>query len=246
MSTLNGKVAFVTGGSRGLGAAIARALAAEGARVALTYAQSEDKAQSVVSQIERAGGVAMAWRADHREVDALRSAVDATRVAFGPIDILVNNAGILDLGPIESFSIEDYNRTMDVNVRGVFMATQRAVADMPDGGRVITISSNLATRVPFPGISLYALSKSALLGFSRALARELGPRGIGVNAVLPGSTDTDMNPADSEMADAQRSLMSIQRYGDADDVANLVTWLAGPSARTVTGAEFTIDSGTNA
>ncbi|MDN3516581.1 3-oxoacyl-ACP reductase family protein [Aquisalimonas lutea] len=246
MSSLTGKVALVTGGSRGMGAAIARSLAAEGARVALTYVQSEDKARSVVAQIEQAGGEALAIRADNQDPAAVASAVDAAREAFGPLDVLVNNAGIFDAGPFDEFSVADFDRTMNINVRAAFVATQRAAVDMPEEGRVITIGSNLATHVPYPGISLYSLSKAALIGFSRALARELGSRGIRVNVIHPGSTDTDMNPANGELADAQRGTMAIPSYGDPNDVASLVTWLAGPNARSVTGAEVTIDGGTNA
>ncbi|TKT80069.1 SDR family oxidoreductase [Aquamicrobium sp. LC103] len=246
MRNLSGKVALVTGGSRGIGAAIARKLAADGADVAITYARSAERAASVVRDIEGAGGSGLAISADNRDAAAVEAAIAATVERFGRVDILVNNAGIFDAGHISELTLEDFDRTVDVNVRAVFAATRAAVAHMRDGGRTVMIGSNLARRVPGPGISLYALSKAALTGFARGLARDLGPRGITANVVHPGSTDTDMNPAAGEDADTQRSLMAIQRYGDPADVADLVAWLAGPAARGVTGAEFTIDGGANA
>ncbi|WFE75331.1 3-oxoacyl-ACP reductase family protein [Roseinatronobacter sp. S2] len=246
MSALNGKIALVTGGSRGMGAAIAKRLAREGAYVAITYATEGDKAAEVISSIKTAGGRGIAIQADNRNAEAVTAAIDTVAAAEGHINILVNNAGIIDARPISELTLEDFDRTVDINVRGVFVATKSAVAHMPDGGRVITIGSNLASQVPWPGISLYALSKSALIGFTRGLARDLGERAITANIVHPGSTDTDMNPASGDMADAQRAQMAIPRYGDPADVASLVAWLAGPEARSVTGAEYVIDGGTNA
>ncbi len=246
MTNLKNKVALVTGGSRGIGAAIARRLAAEGATVAVTYSQSKTKAEALVAEIARDGGRALAIKADNRETGAVEAAVRTVAEQHGRIDILVNNAGVFDAGTVTGVTEEDFDRTIDVNVKAVFLATRAAAAHMPEGGRVISIGSNLASRVPWPGMSLYVLSKSALVGFTKAVARDLGSRGITVNVVHPGSTDTDMNPADGDHAGPQRGLMAIPRFNEASDVAGLVAWLAGPDGRSVTGAEFTIDGGTNA
>lgn len=246
MTNLKDKVALVTGGSRGIGAAIAKRLAAEGATVAVTYSQSKAKAEALVTEITRDGGSALAIKADNREAGAVEAAVRTITEKHGRIDILVNNAGVFDAGTVTEVTTEDFDRTIDVNVKAVFLATRAAAAHMPEGGRVISIGSNLAARVPWPGMSLYVLSKSALVGFTKAVARDLGPRGITVNVVHPGSTDTDMNPADGAHAGPQRGLMAIPRFNEASDVAGVVAWLAGPDGRSVTGAEFTIDGGTNA
>ncbi|WP_336080092.1 SDR family oxidoreductase [Thalassospira sp. CH_XMU1448-2] len=246
MQNLVEKVAFVTGGSRGIGAAIVRRLAHEGAAVAFTYVQSDEKAQRVVRDVEAAGGKALAIKADNRSDADIISAVNEAANAFGKIDILVNNAGIFDAAPIDDLTIERFDATMDVNVRAVFVAVKAALTHMPEGGRIISIGSNLAHKVPWPGISLYAMSKSALIGFTRGLARDLGGRGITANIIHPGSTNTDMNPVDGQMSDAQRGLMSIPKYSHPDDTAGLIAWLAGPEAKVVTGAEFTVDSGINA
>jgi len=246
VTNLKDKVALVTGGSRGIGAAIAKRLAAEGATVAVTYSQSKAKAEALVTEITRDGGSALAIKADNREAGAVEAAVRTVAEKHGRIDILVNNAGVFDAGTVTEVTTEDFDRTIDVNVKAVFLATRAAAAHMPEGGRVISIGSNLAARVPWPGMSLYVLSKSALVGFTKAVARDLGPRGITVNVVHPGSTDTDMNPADGEHAGPQRGLMAIPRFNEASDVAGVVAWLAGPDGRSVTGAEFTIDGGTNA
>lgn len=245
MEQLKGKVALVTGGSRGIGAAVARRLAAEGVNVALTYVGEEDKARSVVAEIESSGGQAMAIRADNRDVEALEAAVEQVVSSWAGIDILINNAGIFPTGVISDVSLEDIDRTIDINLRGPIIATRAVARHMQEGGRIITIGSNLAQRVPWPGISLYAMSKAALVGLTKGLARDLGPQGINVNIVHPGSTDTDMNPATGELADLQRSLMAIPRYNDVADVTGLVAWLVGPEGRSVTGAEFTIDGGAN-
>ncbi len=246
MSSLNSKVALVTGGGRGIGAAIARRLASGGAVVAITYGQSQAKADALVGEIEQAGGKALAIRADNRDTNAVEAAVKTVVERHGRIDILVNNAGIYEEAAITEVTAEDFDRTVDINVKAVVLATSAAAKHMPDGGRIISVGSNLAQRIPFPGISLYALSKSALVGFTKAVARDLGPKGITVNIVHPGSTNTDMNPQDGAHADPQRGLMAIPRFNDANEVAALVAWLAGPDARGVTGAEFTIDGGTNA
>ncbi|MEI2297906.1 SDR family NAD(P)-dependent oxidoreductase [Ensifer sp. MJa1] len=181
-----------------------------------------------------------------RDPSAVEAAVKTVAETHGRIDILVNNAGVFDAGTVTEVSSDDFDRTIDVNVKAVFFATRVAAAHMPEGGRVISIGSNLAGRVPSPGMSLYVLSKSALIGFTKAVARDLGPKGITVNIVHPGSTDTDMNPADGDHAGPQRGLMAIPRFNETSDVAGLVAWLAGPDSRSVTGAEFTIDGGTNA
>ena len=246
MANLAGKKAFVTGGSRGIGAAIVKRLAAEGADVAFTYARSGEKAGEVASAVEAEGRCAMAIQADNRDPDSVRAAVEKAAKTFGGLDILVNSAGIYEEASIDELTLEDFDRTLDVNLRAAFIASRAAVDHMSDGGRIVAIGSNLAVRVPFPGISLYAMSKAALIGLTKGLARDLGSRDITANVVHPGSTDTDMNPATGEGADVQRSIMAIPRFGDPAEVAGLVAWLAGPQARGVTGAEFTIDGGANA
>ncbi|MCA1456947.1 SDR family oxidoreductase [Bradyrhizobium sp. BRP22] len=246
MSALQGKRALVTGASRGIGAAIARRLAADGADVAITYERSADKAQAVVADIERLGRRGLAIKADSADAAAVKAAVDQAAKAFGGLDILVNNAGIFRSGPIDQLSLEDIDATLAVNVRSVVVGSQAAAAHMGEGGRIISIGSNLATRVPDAGVSLYSMSKSALIAWTKGLARDLGSRGITVNIVHPGSTDTDMNPAEGEQAAAQRARMAIPRYGNADDVAALVAFVAGPQARSINGSELTIDGAANA
>lgn len=246
MGSLDGKVALVTGGSRGIGAAIVKRLAQEGAAVAFTYVSSPDKAEALAREIESSDGKARAYRADAADPAALRAVVDRTAEAFGRLDILVNNAGIFLGGAFEDTSLEDYERTMAVNVRAVFVASQAAVRHMSEGGRIVNIGSCLADRVPSPGMTLYSMSKSALSAFTRGLARDLGARGITVNLVQPGPTDTDMNPAEGAHADGQRALMAIPRYGDASNIAGMVAWLASEEGRFANGAAFTIDGGANA
>ncbi|WP_158046859.1 SDR family oxidoreductase [Skermanella pratensis] len=246
MTRLAGKVALVTGGSRGIGASIARRLAAEGADVALTYARSPDKARETVAAIETLGRRALAVEADNADAAAVTAAVEATVEAFGRIDILVNNAGIARMGHVDELTLQDFDDTMAVNVRAAFVASKAAAARMVDGGRIVSIGSCLADRVPGPGFSVYSMSKAALVGMTKGLARDLGPRGITVNVVHPGPTDTDMNPASGPMADGQRSMMAVPRFGNPDDLAAMVAWLAGPEARGITGAGFAVDGGTNA
>ncbi|WP_033067840.1 SDR family NAD(P)-dependent oxidoreductase [Thalassospira australica] len=246
MQNLSGKVVFVTGGSRGIGAAIAKRLAAEGAQVAITYVNAVQKADEVVSAIEANGGRAIALQADNQDEAAISAAVDEAARVLGKIDILVNNAGVFDVAPINDLTIDKFDRTMDINVRAVFVAVKSALLHMPEGGRIITIGSNLAKHVPWPGFSLYSMSKSALIGMTLGLARDLGDRSITANIIHPGPTNTDMNPADGQMSDAQRGLMAIPHYSQPEDTAGLIAWLAGPEARVVTGAEFTVDSGVNA
>jgi 3-oxoacyl-[acyl-carrier protein] reductase len=246
MSRLQGKAALVTGGSRGIGAAIAKQLAQDGADVALTYARSEGKAKAVVAEIEATGRRGLAIQADSTDAAAIEAAVEQTMAAFGRLDVLVNNAGIYHTGSVEELTLADFDETIAVNLRAAFVAAKAAATRMTEGGRIISIGSNLAERVPGPGISAYAASKAALIGLTKGLARDLGPRGIRVNIVHPGSTDTDMNPADSAHADPQRSLMAIPRFAEPRDVAELVAWLASPQSRSVTGTALTIDGGANA
>ncbi|MBU9813242.1 3-oxoacyl-ACP reductase family protein [Rahnella perminowiae] len=240
---LQSKAAFVQGGSRGIGAAIVQRLASEGASVAFTYVSSEDKAQALVKTIEASGGKALAIKADSADESSVRSAIDSAAKAFGKIDILVNNAGVLAFGEIDALTMDDFDRTIAINVRSVFVASQQAARHMPDGGRIITIGSVNADRMPFQGGAVYAMSKSAIVGLTKGLARDLGPRGITVNNVQPGPVDTDMNPADGEMADGMRSYMALNRYGKDSEIASFVAYLSGPEAGYITGANLTIDGG---
>ncbi|QFU93894.1 SDR family NAD(P)-dependent oxidoreductase [Amycolatopsis sp. YIM 10] len=246
MSTLDGRTALVTGGSRGIGAAIATRLAAEGANVALTYTSAADRAASVATAIEGLGRKSLAIQADSADPAALTAAVDQAAEALGGLDILVNNAGIFPTATIEEVSLEQIDHTFAVHVRAVFVAAQAALKHMGEGGRIVTIGSNLAERVPWPGLSLYSASKSALLGLTRGLARDLGPRGIAAVLVQPGSTDTDMNPANGDHADGQRQLSAYGEFMKAGDIAATVAHLAGDAGRFLTGSAVTIDSGTNA
>lgn len=240
---LSGKVALVQGGSRGIGAAIVRRLAEEGASVAFTYVSSEAKALELQNSISQTGGQALAIKADSADADAIRNAVALAAQTFGRIDILVNNAGVLAVGPLEAFSLEDFDRTLDINVRSVFIATQAAAQHMGEGGRIINIGSTNADRMPFAGGGVYAMSKSALVGLTKGLARDFGPRGITINNVQPGPVDTDMNPATGDFADSLIPLMAIGRYGHAEEIASFVAYLAGPEAGYITGASLTIDGG---
>ncbi|HEV7731683.1 MAG TPA: 3-oxoacyl-ACP reductase family protein [Candidatus Binatia bacterium] len=244
MATLTGRVALVTGASRGIGAAIAIRLAQDGAAVALTYGASRDKADDVVRRIEAAGGKALALRADSADADAVRGAVAETVRSLGGLDVLVSNAGVARFGTLDTFTLEDFDSTIAINVRAVFVAAQAAARHMQDGsGRIITIGSTNADRIPFAGAAVYAMSKAAIAGLTRGLARDLGPRGITVNNVQPGPIDTDMNPADGPLAGTMRAAMALTRYGRADEVAAMVAYLAGPEAGFVTGASLTIDGG---
>jgi NAD(P)-dependent dehydrogenase (short-subunit alcohol dehydrogenase family) len=245
-NSLTGKVALVTGGSRGIGAAIARRLAHDGSDIALTYASSAEKAEAVAAEIRAAGRRVLVVPADSGDPSDLPEAIARVHAELGRLDILVNSAGIATLTPLADITVAEYDRLMAVNVRGVFLAAQAAAKVMPDGGRIISIGSNLADRIPFPGLTLYTMSKTALIGLTRGLARDLGPRGITVNLVQPGSTDTDMNPADGPMAPAQLGLMAIQRFATPDEIAGGVAYLAGPEARGITGTALTIDGGLNA
>jgi 3-oxoacyl-[acyl-carrier protein] reductase len=243
---LAGKVALVTGGSRGIGAAIAKRLAADGAQVALTYSGSAEKADAVARAIESAGGRAVAIKADAANPDACRAAVTATITAFGRIDILVNNAGVAAGGVIDQVKMEDFERLLAVNVRGLFVATQEASRHMREGGRIIHIGSCNSTYIPYAGGSIYALTKGAVAGFTKGLARDLGPKGITVNNVQPGPVDTDMNPATGAFADSARGHVALGRYGNADEIASFVSYLASPEASFITGASLLADGGYSA
>ncbi|WP_435211849.1 SDR family oxidoreductase [Streptomyces sp. bgisy034] len=239
--TLHGKVALVTGGSRGIGAATALRLAREGADVAVTYVHGKEAAEEVVRAVEALGRRAVALRADAGDAEEAQGAVDRAAEALGGLDVLVNNAGIGVLGPLEGLSLTDVDRVLAVNVRGVLLTSRAAAARMAAGGRIITIGTCLTQRVPGPGGTLYATSKSALIGLTKALARELGPRGITANIVHPGPIDTDMNPADGPFASGQAAMTALGRFGTADEVASTVAYLA--AADYVTGTEFAVDGG---
>lgn len=240
---LENKIALVTGGSRGIGAAIVKRLASEGAHVALTYVSKRDQADETAKRARALGVQALAIQADNSDAKAVVSAVEQTVRELGGIDILVNNAGIAVIVPIDDFRLEDFDRMVAVNLRAVFVATQAAVKHMKTGGRIITIGSCNADRMPFVGGSVYAMSKAALVGLVKGLARDLGERGITINNVQPGPVDTDLNPATGEFADTLRKLMALPRYGAADEIAALVAYLAGPEAGFITGASLTIDGG---
>lgn len=243
---LEGKVALVTGGSRGIGAAIAVRLAADGADVAFTFQSNHDAAAAVVAEIKARGRRAVAIAADSADPAAVRGAVERAAGDLGRLDVLVNNAGVGILKPFGDAVVEEFDRTMAVNVRAAFVAAQAAVPHMAAGGRIVNIGSNVADRTVFPGFSMYTTSKAALVGLTRALARELGPRAITVNVVHPGATDTDLNPADGPDAPAQAALTAVGRYATPDEVAEAVAYLASPPAAYVTGSALTIDGGFNA
>ncbi len=243
MIDLNGKRALVTGGSRGIGAAIALALAQNGADVAFTYRRSAEKAEAVAKSIENAGRRAVVVQADSADPEAIARSVSEAVMALGGLDILVNSAAIGLNGTIADIDVNAYQALMDVNVRAPVLFAKAVIPHLAEGGRIISIGSGLGERVPFPGVTAYAMSKAALISFTRGLSRELGPNGITVNLVQPGSTDTDANPADGASAEFQRSLTSLGRFGEPHEIANAVVFLASPAASVVTGAILTADAG---
>jgi len=246
MSSLSKKVALVTGGSRGIGAAIAKRLAADGAAVAITYAKDADAASSVVKAIEHKGGTAIAIQADSIDADAVKRAVEETVATFGGLDVLVNNAGTAIPKKFEETTLEELDKLIGLNIRGTFVATQAALKHMKSGGRIIMIGSCVGERLMTPGLVPYSATKGAVKMFSQGLSREVGGRGITVNNIQPGPIDTDLNPAAGEWAVTQKAATSLGRYGSVDEVAALVAFVAGPEASYITGANLTVDGGTNA
>lgn len=243
---IEGKVALVTGGSRGIGAAIVERLAAEGADIALTYNTSADRAEQVAAAVRGTGRRGLAIHAPAGDPQAVPAAVGRTAAEFGRLDILVNNAGIFPYGTIDELTMEQFDETMALHVRAVFAAAKAASRYLSAGGRIVSIGSNLAERASEPGLSLYSMSKAALLGFTKGLARDLGPRGITINVVQPGSTDTDMNPAAGPSADAQRAVTALGRYASAAEIAATVAYLVGEGGSFITGTAITVDGGANA
>jgi 3-oxoacyl-[acyl-carrier protein] reductase len=246
MTKLAKKVALVTGGSRGIGAAIAKRLAGDGASVAITYVSDAKAAADVVKAIEDAGGKAIAIQANAADAEAVKSAVEKTVAALGGIDVLVSNAGTAIPKSFEDSTLEDIDKMFDINVRGVLVATQAALKHMKSGGRVITIGSCVGERMMTPGLVAYSATKGAVKMFTQGLAREVGGRGITVNNVQPGPIDTDLNPASGDWAAPQKANTALNRYGTVDEVAALVSFVASPEASYITGANLTVDGGTNA
>lgn len=243
MIDLSGKRALVTGGSRGIGAAIALVLAENGADIAFTYQSSPDQAQAVIAAIEAIGRRAVAIQADSADPAAIARAVSQAVTALGGLDILINSAAIGYYAPIADVDLDAYQKQMDVNVRAPMLFAKAAIPHLPSDGRIVTVGSGLGERVPFPGVTPYAVSKAALTSFTRGLSRELGPKGITVNLVQPGSTDTEANPANGEAADFQRSMTSLGRYAEPREIANAVVFLASPAASVITGAVLNADAG---
>jgi len=243
---LEGKIALVTGGSRGIGAAIAKRLAADGANVAITYTKGADAAAAVVKEVERAGRKAIAIQADAADAGAVKAAVEKTVATFGGLDVLVNNAGTAIPKPFEEATLEELDRLIDINIRGVFVATQAALKHIKQGGRIITIGSCVGERNMTPGLTPYSATKGAVKMFTQALSREVGARGITVNNVQPGPIDTDLNPAAGDWAAPQIANTALNRYGTVEEVASLVAFVASPEASYITGANLTVDGGTNA
>ena len=246
MSQLSGKVALITGGSRGIGAGIAKRLSADGAAVAITYTKGADAASAVVKEIERNGGKAVAIQADAADVEAVRGAVEKTVAALGRLDVLVNNAGIANPKRFEETILEEMDRLIDINFRGTMVTTQAALKHMNNGGRIITIGSCVGERVLTPGLVAYSATKGAVKMFSQGLSREVGGRGITVNNIQPGPIDTELNPAAGDWAVPQKAVTALDRYGKVDEVVALVAFIAGPESSYITGANLTVDGGTNA
>jgi 3-oxoacyl-[acyl-carrier protein] reductase len=246
MSESRKKVALVTGGSRGIGAGIAKRLAREGASVAITYTRGADAAASVVKEIESGGGKAIAIQADATDADAVIAAVEKAVATFGRLDVLVNNAGTAIPKPFEDATLEELDLVININIRGLFIATKAALKHMNDGGRIINIGSCVGERMMTPGLAAYSATKGAVKMFTQGLSRELGARAITVNNIQPGPIDTDLNPAAGDWAQPQLAMTSLKRYGKVDEVAALVAFVASDEAAYITGANLTIDGGTNA
>lgn len=240
---LQNKVALVTGASRGMGSDIAKKLASLGAAVAITYSSSAEKADKVVADIKAAGGKAIAVKADAGNVDDIKAAVTKVAKEYGSIDILVNNAGIMQNGDIYDYKLEDFDRMVGVNVKGIFVTVQESLKHMKSGGRIINIGSVMSDYAIFPGATVYTMTKAAVAGLTRGLARDLGPKGITVNNVQPGPIDTDMNPADGPGADGMRAMMPVGAYGKGSDIANAVAFFASPESSFITGASLHADGG---
>jgi 3-oxoacyl-[acyl-carrier protein] reductase len=243
---LEGKIALVTGGSRGIGAAIARRLAADGAAVAITYSSGAEAAGAVVKEIIAAGGNAIAIKADAADADAVTAAVEKTGAAFGGLDVLVNNAGTAIPKPFEEATLEELDRVIDINIRGTFIATKVALKHLRDGGRIINIGSCVGERMMTPGLVPYSATKGAVKMFTQGLSREVANRRITVNNVQPGPIDTDLNPSVGDWAEPQIANTALKRYGRVEEVAALVAFVAGPQADYITGTSLTVDGGTNA
>lgn len=245
--SLSGKRALVTGAARGIGAAIALKMAEDGADVAITYEKSAEKAEALAAEIRALGRKAVAIQADAANPTAVKTAVERTVSDLGGLDILVNNAGVGGDGSlVADQSPETIDHLLNVNVRGVILTTQAALAHIPDGGRIISIASCLSDRVAFGGVTVYSATKSALESFNRGLAREIGSRQITVNLVKPGPIDTDMNPADGPYADAAKAVLALGHYGEPRDIAEAVAFLASPGAKYITGTSLVVDGGANA
>ncbi len=246
MSKLVKKVALVTGGSRGIGAAIAKRLAADGASVAITYAKDSGAALAVVRAIEQGGGKAIAIQADAADAEAVKNAVEKSVAAFGRLDVLVNNAGTAIPKPFEETTLEEMDRVININIRGIFATTQAALKHMKDGGRIIMIGSAVGERAVAPGLVPYAATKGAVKMFTQALSREVASRGITVNNVQPGPIDTDLNPASGDWAVPQKAATALNRYGKVEEIAAMVAFIAAPESSYITGANLTVDGGMNA
>ena len=244
--SLEGKVALVTGASRGIGSAVARRLAGEGADIAITYATDSKGADAVVKAIQEIGRRVISVQADATDAGATVAAVEQTAKTFGRIDVLVNNAGTAIPKPFMETTVEEIDRMFAINVRGTLVATQAALKHMPDGGRIISIGSCVGERSMTPGLTAYSATKGAVKMFTQGLSRELGRRGITVNNVQPGPIDTDLNPASGDWAVPQLAMTALNRYGRVEEVAALVAFVASPDAAYITGANLTVDGGTNA
>jgi len=246
MHTLKDKVAIVTGGSRGIGAAIVRRLAQEGAHVAFTYSKSFTDAEKVKASIESIGSTVTAYQADARNPTVMKTLAETIKKDFGAIDILINNAGVWHMGPIGSVSQEEFESIYSVNIESVFALTNAVVPLMRDGGRIVNIGSGLGMRAMYPGVSVYNSTKAAVAMLARSWAQDLAARGILVNAIMPGSINTDMNPDSGEFSEMQKQAVPLKRYGRPEEIAGAVAFLVGPDATYVNGAVLNVDGGLNA